>query len=164
MAQGRFVKGSIPWNKGTKGKLPPKTEKWKKAMKKLRGRKVTWGDKIGLANSISQKGLKKPWVSKENKKRSGKNHYNWNGGISFEPYSIDWKKTLRISIRERDHYRCQLCGEPQGDRALSIHHIDYDKRNCNPNNLTTLCASCHTKTNFNRKYWQNYFNNLKTII
>jgi len=28
-----------------------------------------------------------------------------------------------------------------------------DKKNCNPDNLLTLCKNCHQKTNFNRKYW-----------
>lgn len=39
-----------------------------------------------------------------------------------------------------------------------VHHIDYNKLNCNPNNLITLCKSCHMKTNFNREYWLDYFN------
>jgi len=94
------------------------------------------------------------------KKMSGKNHPNWQGGISYEPYTVDWTRTLRRSIRERDKYTCQLCGETQGDRALSVHHINYIKQNCNPTNLITLCVKCHGKTQFNKKYWTNYFNKL----
>jgi len=78
---------------------------------------------------------------------------NWRGGKSFEPYSLDWTRTLRQSIRERDKYTCQICGEKQGDRALSVHHIDYNKENCNPNNLISVCIRCHVKTNYNRDYW-----------
>ena len=37
-------------------------------------------------------------------------------------------------------------------------HIDYDKKNCNSDNLITLCRSCHRKTNFNRENWIKYFN------
>ena len=95
----------------------------------------------------------------ENKLR-GENHPNWVGGTSFEPYSLDWTETLRRSIRERDNYTCQLCSKQQGDKAFHIHHIDYNKKNCNPNNLITLCRSCHPKTNFKRKYWEDYFNKL----
>ena len=89
--------------------------------------------------------------------RAMEKHYNWRGGVSFEPYTIDWTATLRRSIRERDKYICQLCGIIQGDRAYCIHHIDYDKKNCNPDNLITLCVRCNPKVNFNRKYWTQYF-------
>ena len=69
----------------------------------------------------------------------------------FKPYSSDWTKTLRISIRERDHYTCQICGKLQGDIAFDVHHLDYDKQNCNPKNLITLCKSCHRKTSHNKR-------------
>lgn len=36
--------------------------------------------------------------------------------------------------------------------------IDYDKDNLDPNNLISLCNSCHAKTNKNRDYWINLFN------
>lgn len=85
---------------------------------------------------------------------------NWRGGLSFEPYSLDWVKTLRRSIRERDKYVCRLCGEPQGNKSHSVHHIDYDKKNCDPKNLITLCQRCHSKTNFNRGYWKVLLENL----
>ena len=90
---------------------------------------------------------------------SGEKNHFWQGGKSFEPYSVDWTETLKRSIRERDKYTCQLCGEPQGDIAHCIHHIDYNKLNSNTDNLITLCRSCHQKTNFNREYWKKYFKN-----
>jgi hypothetical protein len=91
---------------------------------------------------------------KMSKARSREKHWNWQGGISLEPYSVNWKETLRRSIRERDAYVCKICGLPQGDIAHDVHHIDYDKKNCDPNNLITLCHGCHTKTSFNREYWK----------
>lgn len=102
--------------------------------------------------------LSKEWKEKISEKLSGNKSYLWKGGKSFETYSIDWTKSLRISIRERDKYICQLCGEKQGDRAHDIHHIDYNKKNCNTDNLITLCLMCHRKTNHNRDYWIKYFN------
>ena len=42
---------------------------------------------------------------------------------------------------------------------LKRNHINYDKQNCNPKNLITLCHSCNSKVNKNRKYWTNYFKN-----
>lgn len=84
----------------------------------------------------------------------------WKGGKSFEPYSVDWTETLKRSIRERDKYICQLCGEDQGDISHCVHHIDYDKKNSDTKNLITLCNSCHSETNWDREYWTNYFNNI----
>jgi hypothetical protein len=92
---------------------------------------------------------------------SGKNNPNWNNGSSFEPYPLGWNKTFKEQIRYRDGYKCQICGvsEVENVRKLSIHHIDYDKFNLNVDNLVSLCQSCHGKTNFNRSYWQEFFQN-----
>mgnify|MGYP001599691776 CR=1 FL=1 len=78
----------------------------------------------------------------------------WRGGKSFEPYSTKWTKLFRNKIRERDNYSCFICKMPGRD----IHHIDYNKENCEKNNLITLCRTCHRKTNFNRENWIKYFN------
>jgi hypothetical protein len=87
----------------------------------------------------------------------GEKHWAWRGGTSLAPYSTDWTKTLRRSMRERDHYACRLCGRQQEDRAFPVHHIDYDRLNCNSTNLITLCASCHSRTNRNRERWTALF-------
>lgn len=63
-----------------------------------------------LKMSKGHKGMKKPWVSMSNKKRLMEKHPNWKGGKSFEPYTVDWTETLKRSIRERDKYNCQVCG------------------------------------------------------
>ena len=68
-------------------------------------------------------------------------------------------KTFKRSIRERDHYLCQICLHGKG---IDVHHIDYNKQNCNPENLITLCESCHGKTNGNRIYWKNYFKKIQS--
>jgi hypothetical protein len=72
----------------------------------------------------------------------GDKNPSWKGGKSFEPYTVDWTKTLKRAIKERDHYSCNIC-ESQED--LVIHHKDCNKKNCNPNNLITLCRRCHSK-------------------
>ena len=94
-------------------------------------------------------------VLKKSLSISGKNHWNWQGGLNLQGYSVDWSRTLRRSIRERDNYTCRICGRQ--DDAMDVHHIDYDKDNCDPNNLITLCRACHSKTNFNRGYWKDWF-------
>ena len=117
--------------------------------------------KIGLAsrghipwNKCKKTGIvpKTAWKKGQN---AMENNYSWKGGKSFEPYSVDWTKTLKRSIRERDRYVCQLCGK---EPSTSVHHIDYNKNNCNPNNLITLCKPCHQKTNFKRSKWIKHFN------
>lgn len=87
------------------------------------------------------------------------NACNWQGGKSFEPYTTDWTDDLRESIRKRDEYICQMCGVHQEElnRKLDVHHINYIKEDCNPDNLKTLCNNCHRKTNHHREYWINYF-------
>lgn len=146
---------------------PQYKETKEKISNTLKGRKFTEEHKRNLKKALKGKvGVKKgakfsiKTREKMSKAHLGKNnrekHYNWQGGKSFEPYSIEWTKTLKISIRERDKYRCKLCGEPQGDKAHHVHHIDYDKKNCNPNNLVTLCNKCHQKTNFKRDYWKKF--------
>ena len=92
-------------------------------------------------------------------KKGDKCHF-WRGGVSFEPYSTDWTETLRRSIRQRDRYTCQICGK---EPTIFVHHIDYDKKNCDPENLITLCKDCHNKTNFNRKHWIEYFNQISRV-
>jgi hypothetical protein len=89
----------------------------------------------------------------------GKNSPNWQGGLSFFPYSLKFNGDLKRSIRERDNFTCQECGveENKNQKKLSIHHIDYDKENCSESNLISLCKPCHSKTNGNRDYWFAYF-------
>jgi 5-methylcytosine-specific restriction endonuclease McrA len=96
--------------------------------------------------------------------RKGKECNFWKGGISFEKYTIDWKESLRESIRKRDNYTCYICGNIQDKQKHSVHHIDYDKKNCNSNNLITLCRKCHCKTNHNRRMWRSFFGLSKYII
>lgn len=84
-------------------------------------------------------------------------HPCWKGGISKEPYPFDFDKELKEIIKKRDGYQCQLCDISQNGIELSIHHIDYNKKNLNKANLITLCKACNAKVNFNRNYWKNYF-------
>ncbi len=89
-------------------------------------------------------------------KRPSSHNPRWNGGTSTLPYPFEWTETLRESIRQRDKYKCQLCGCPQQECAnkLTVHHIDYHKYNLNPTNLISLCKSCHSKTGVKREFWK----------
>lgn len=89
----------------------------------------------------------------------GEKNPSWRGGISKLPYTQDWTADLKDAIRKRDDYSCQLCGVHQWDlkEKLHVHHVDYNKENCNPKNLTSLCRSCHMKTNARRTEWKVFF-------
>jgi len=143
------------------GDKNPSKQIWvrKKISNTLTGRKLSEEHRKKVVAILRKRCSSPEWKKMMSKKLSGENHYNWQGGKSFEIYSVDWTKSLRISIRERDKYICRICGEKQGDKAFDVHHIDYDKQNCSPNNLITLCRKCHSKTYFNRSYWTDYFQN-----
>ena len=87
----------------------------------------------------------------------GEQHYNWKGG--FKPYPLGWDKTFKEQIRNRDGYRCVVCGMPETEncRRLCVHHVDYNKNNLELGNLVSLCHKCHGKTSYNREYWRGYF-------
>jgi len=93
---------------------------------------------------------------------SGKRNPNWRGGISREPYPFNFKK-ISIEIRKRDNYICQLCKnkivKQTKKKFLTAHHIDYNKKNNDFNNLITLCNSCNAIVNKSREQWTNFFQN-----
>lgn len=105
-------------------------------------------------------------ISINNARISGENHFNWNGGKSFEPYPLGWTKTYKEQIRRRDSYKCQICGCPEAEcsRKLCVHHIDYNKHNLLENNLISLCINCHIKTNYKRQEWIKYFNIKEDVL
>lgn len=105
--------------------------------------------------SKAHQGMKKPWVIPPDNKME--KNSNWQGGKSFELYGKEWTGTLKNLIRKRDNYTCCLCGKPQEAILHDVHHIDFNKKNCGPLNLITLCHDCHVKTNRKREYWIKYF-------
>jgi 5-methylcytosine-specific restriction endonuclease McrA len=149
-------------DKMSKSRMGKKINMTVEGRRRLRDSKI--GDKNPMKRlevrekmSMSSRGRKNPQLSERMKLRTGEKNYNWRGGTSYEPYSLDWTQTLRRSIRERDGYICQMCNAVQSDKALDVHHKDYDKFNCNPDNLVALCHRCHCKTNNHREIWLEYF-------
>lgn len=80
----------------------------------------------------------------------------WLGGKRSEVYPAKFNKSLKRKISAMDENCCAICNktEEENTRKLDIHHIDYNKQNCEDDNLLSLCRSCHVKTNFNREYWK----------
>jgi len=87
-----------------------------------------------------------------------KGNPNWLGGKSFEPYGKKWY-SIRINIRKLYNNKCQVCNK----FGKIVHHINYDKKNCLYTNLTVVCRSHHSQTNFNRDYWFAYFSYKKEL-
>ncbi len=110
-------------------------------------------------NSMSGKCWTKGHIEQMSKMMSGEGNPNWNGGISKLGYPFDFNDELKELIRKRDNYVCQLCRktQKQNGRKLDVHHIDYNKENLNPGNLTALCRGCNAKVTANRKYWAKFF-------
>ncbi len=187
-------KGQIPWSKGLclsekhkmnikKALNSPEIKKKLSESRKGKGnhfykKKHTEESKMkmsqsheGKKNPSASKNMKILWKDPEYRKymseiNRGEKHANWLGGISFEPYGIEFNEKLKELIRERDNYICQIkeCATLQNGRKHPVHHRDYDKRNNKPKNLITLCHPCHSKTNYNRDYWQDYFQRREAML
>lgn len=147
------------------------TKKWKENLSKAHiGQKshrkgLSYKKEYGIENAeLLQEKLSVAHIGIQAKEK----HPNWRGGTSFEPYGIGFNKQLKEQIRKRDNHRCQQCFRREDELRtkknnpykLIIHHIDYDKQNNDPENLISLCATCHGQTNFEREDWTNYFKNL----
>ena len=91
---------------------------------------------------------------------SGPNNFNWRGGSSCEPYCYEWSDELRQMIKERDNYKCQNPDCWKTAKRLGVHHIDYNKKQCSPSNLITLCTSCNVRANKDRDYWEKFYRNI----
>ena len=96
---------------------------------------------------------------------SGKNHPQWKGGISFEPYCQKFNDALKQEIRDRYNNCDFISGLPDyicnPSRKLDVHHVDYNKmQGCDGYkwHLIPLSMSNHRKTNFNRLFWNTLFN------
>ena len=95
----------------------------------------------------------------------GENSPNWKGGLSFEPYCILFNNEFKERVRAFFDNKCAVCGKTKEEngRSLCIHHVNYDKKTCCNDSerlFVPLCMSCHSKTNRNRKQWEEYFKDL----
>ncbi len=172
-----FKKGHEPWNKDKPGCFSEKT--LQKMVESHTG-KITpddvrekisnthTGQHIGKKNNFfgkhhTEKSRQKIsanspriWLGKKRPDVSGENCHFWNGGKPYNNYCNELYK-LKPEIRQRDNYTCQLCNTKENGRRHSVHHIDYDTSNNEKINLISLCHSCHSKTNTNREYWKELF-------
>jgi len=99
-------------------------------------------------------------AKKHSDARSGDNNYNWKGGISNNPKycKVFTDKEWRAEIYERDE--AKFCWNPECLRTgkrNALHHIDYNKENCKHGNIVKICIACNSMANYNRGWWQSYY-------
>ena len=93
-------------------------------------------------------------------KYDGPNHPHWRGGIQYDPYCpIFYDPEFKEMIFKRDGYECQNpdCWENCDHMPLIPHHINYNRMDCNPRNIITVCWSCNSRANHNRGFWQRHY-------
>lgn len=94
---------------------------------------------------------------------SGENCPRWRGGANLG-YGREFNRYLKQIIRDRDGAMCQhpSCYCPENGTRHAIHHIDYNKQNCNTKNLILLCHSCHSKsTHGDREHWEQFYRSVQ---
>ena len=174
--------GREVWNKGKAGIYSDETLSLMSNKAKTRENKLKGLHRTEEAKQNMSKAQKERFKNKENhpmfgkkqtekskKKNSesrkgkciGEQNPNWCNGVSFEIYPKEFKY-VRQSILERDNYHCQFPGCIEIHDRLHVHHIDYNKKNNNPENLITLGTSCHMKTNSKKmkNYWTEFYQNI----
>jgi len=133
------------------------TKKFRKKISKgNKGKKRSIHFKQNVSKVSSIRWQDEQFRQKMSAMRQGVPFDEWKDYVSFEPYCPKFNFGLKERIRNGDDRRCQLCGKSEilNKRRLAVHHIDYDKmQGCDekPFFLTSLCSSCSTKANFNRK-------------
>jgi 5-methylcytosine-specific restriction endonuclease McrA len=164
----RIKKISDTLKETTKGRKLSKEHK-KAISEGLKGKKRSQESKNKTSRSI--RNSKKFYDSirsdlfkeKMSKIKSGQIPWNKKDFSKISDYGDDFTRKLKEHIQRRDCHKCVLCGKKKLDlilekylydeplQKLSVHHIDYNKKNNDESNLITLCNSCHGKTNSNGK-------------
>jgi hypothetical protein len=165
----RFKRGEVPWNAGKRNRCkcvdcgkelePYIVKRCIICHRKFnKGKNHPWYGRKHSEQALEKNRLatKERWKNPKWRKKvlkarigtqAGEKGSNWKGGISFEPYDVSWKNSLKNEVRKRDGYQCKICGVHQRKciRKLDVHHIDCNKKNCNIENLVSLCRKCHLK-------------------
>lgn len=90
--------------------------------------------------------------------RCGPNGPAWRGGISKDPYCEVWCiKDFKEMIKTRDGYKCMNPCCSIRSSMLDVHHINYNKLDCNRENLITVCRRCNSIANFSREWHQAWY-------
>ncbi len=153
-------------SEANKGRKDPKEVRIKKS-NSMKGIKKSEEHKQKL--SKANKGIKKTEEQKQKIAETLRRFLsdpskssNWQGGKSFEEYGIEFNKKFKQEILNRDNNKCQNPNCEYLSDILDCHHINFDKKNNNTENLITLCRNCHAKTFGKKKkqYWADFYQNI----
>lgn len=116
-----------------------------------------------LKSSLIKRGEKNPMYGKR-----GSLHHNYNPNLTDEERERKRNtlenKAFRLSVFERDKFKCQKCGDDKGNN-LQAHHIlnhwKYKDLRYDVNNGITLCEDCHK--DFHKRFGYRE-NNLEQLI
>ena len=167
-----YRNGGKPWNYGLTKADPRVMAYVKKTAAPLKGKTLTPEARKKLSEAAKAHGFGK-WLigrklseatkQKIAESQRGPKNYQWISDRSVFAYPDEFNDELKELIRNRDGRVCILCGKTekqelrQYGRRLCVNHIDFNKKNCSPKNLNTLCMMCNKHVNHNRAYWTSYF-------
>lgn len=85
--------------------------------------------------------------------------YYWSYSTIYYECPVGHRHKVLYTNWRHKGTRCAVCAG--NARKNNVHHIDYNKKNCDQYNLITLCVSCNTRANFDREWHEAWY---KTII
>jgi hypothetical protein len=143
-----FLEKNGVWNKGLKKEIDSRVAKGAETQTQSR-LGMTYVNKFGSDRAAVICAKKSSTMKKTLRNK-------WSILTLSKTYPIEFDNGLKSFIRNRDRHLCQLCEKTKtvNGEELIVHHIDYNKYNINPENLISLCRSCHAKTNkINLRYY-----------
>lgn len=174
--------GLVPWNKGKKTGIVPKSS-FKKGLspwnKNKKGLQVAWNKGLtGENNSKILSGKNHPMYGKHHteeakekirKAHSGEKSFFWRGGTGEFYFRGNGWDRIRLEVWKRDSFTCQKCGK--ANCKIYAHHIVpfVISKDNSLSNLITLCCRCHMMEEYKlkRKYFDKNmisWNTLKSVI
>lgn len=121
------------------------------------GKKTSKETKDKISKSLISRKMSKEFSRKQTLRLLGSNNPNWKGGLSKLPYCPNWTKSYKKEIKERDNHVCQNPYCYSKDSLLHVHHVDYTKTICGPDNLITVCRSCNSRANKDREWHTDWY-------
>ena len=82
--------------------------------------------------------------------------------IMFPKNILD--ESIKQDIRDRDKHMCVICKQKESENryTLNVHHINWDWKDNEPNNLISLCSRCHrvVHKSESKEYYRNQLENI----
>lgn len=155
-------------------KLPPFSKKHRQKLSESRkgkyginasmfGKKHSKETKLKISLALKGKKQSKETILKMSKAHEGKKHTEETKlkiAMACTRYRTDGYCDIWCDLEYRQDCKkdyCEICGIKEIKEImkngrfrsnLGLHHIDFDKKNCSPDNLQTLCKNCHARLHY----------------